>query len=703
MSKQILYIEDDPANMALVKRLLEAKGYQVLIASDGISGIEQAQTKVPHLILMDLRLPDFDGYDATLKLKSLEGLKNIPIIALTAKTDNEDRERALALGCNGYIPKPIDADTFPALIAEYLAGRRDKIKAAKKNKYIEEHCRSLLDKLEEKVTVSKKSFRELSALAELNNIINKSLEVQKVLHASINHVKKVLGAEYATIYKFDELLNELAPWSCRQKKADCHKSDAERCCKREADAPKRGKGIAYKSFKTGKSLLVIDSPAISAPNNPAGLTSAICTPLIVRNKSIGVLQATISHLPKVFNNADLRLLKLMGSQISIALENCILYEEKSHINECLEGQIIERTKEISIMLDASREGAASLNLKQVLHIFSQKLTKLLPSTCCRIAILDETGENLVIKSVYPVRSLDWTPRLGQVMPLNEFKSFDEIIKSKECMVFQYQKHQIDLSPQEEKIIFEDRFVSTLILPLTVNGTKIGIALLHEMRNWERWPFDQQKTSLCLALSNQMSVHIKNAQLYEYIRGFFLDTIKALGMTVDQRDPYTSNHSNKVSKYAVLIARQMKLSPEETERIRNAGLLHDIGKIGISDNILLKPGKFTPQEFEIIKTHPLKAVNILGSIRPLKDLIPIIAHHHEHYDGSGYNSHLKGEQIPIGARILAVVDAYDAMTYNRVYKKAISKQKALLELKQMAGTQFDPKVIKTFLRAIAKNK
>ncbi len=551
-----------------------------------------------------------------------------------------------------------------------------------------------LDKPGEKVMVSRKSLRKLSAMAKLNNIINKSLDAQKVLHASINHVKRVLGAEYATIYKFDKSLKVLIPWSCQKGKSDCHKNEAERCCKNDAKLLNMGMTIADKAFKAGKPLLVIDTPT---------MTSVICTPLIVKNKAIGVLQATVHQAQKVFNKADLQLLKHMGSQISVALENCILYEEKNHLNERLESQVSERTKQLSLMVDASREGAASLSLKQVLHIFSKKLTELLPSTCCRIALLDAARENLVIKSAHPMRSLNWASRLNQVMPLTTFSLFDKIIQSKECMVLQYKKHQIDLSPQEEEIIFEDRFTSTLILPLTVNGTKIGIALLHEMRNWNRWPFDQQKTNLCLALSNQMSVYIKNAQLYEYIRNFFMDTIKALGTTVDQRDPYTSEHSNNVSKYAVLIAKQMKLSLGEIERIRNAGLLHDIGKIGISDNILLKPGKFTPQEYEIMKTHPLRGANILSSIKQFKEVIPIITHHHERYDGSGYNSHLKGEEIPLGARILAVVDAYDAMISNRVYKKAKSRQKALSELKQLAGTQFDPKIIKTFLQALNKGE
>jgi putative nucleotidyltransferase with HDIG domain len=707
MAEKILYIEDNPDNMNLVKRLLEAEGYEVIGAVDGISGIQKAEAELPQLVLMDLQIPDLDGYDATLKIKSLNGLADVPIIALTAKTSKQDREKALSIGCDGYIPKPIDVDTFPSLIAQYLKGKQDKIDRRKRDQYLKKYSQDLVERLQEKVVISKKSLRELSAMAKLNTIINKSLDTQKVLQASIKHVKGVLQADACAIYELDESRGELLPWShCKRRESgDCCKGRDGGCCRnREAGKLKLGEGVAGKVVQTGKPLMVVDPIPSSSQDNhrtQGVLASTICTPLILRGETRGALQVSLHHSQKVFSEDDLKLLNLMGSQIAIALENCILYEQVKNLNQELENQVRERTKELSILLDASRAGAASLSLKQVLKVFSQKLVQLIPNTCCRLALLDEKGENLVIKSVYPIRQLNWQPKLGLVMPLREFKWFNNILKSKENVVVQCQNDQIDISPKEKEIIFGGKFKSCLILPLTVNGTKIGIALLHEMRNWQRWPFSQDRIDLCLALSNQMSVYINNAQLYENIRSLFLDTVKALGMAVDQRDPYTSDHSNRVTKYAVLIAQQMKLPPKEIEQIRNASLLHDIGKIGISDQILLKPSKLTPEEFEIIKTHPLRAAKILHSVKQLNGVIPIITHHHERYDGTGYNSKLKGEQIPLGGRILAVADAYEAMTSNRTYKKAIPKQQALMELKRLAGKQFDPQVVDAFLCALDK--
>lgn len=185
----------------------------------------------------------------------------------------------------------------------------------------------------------------------------------------------------------------------------------------------------------------------------------------------------------------------------------------------------------------------------------------------------------------------------------------------------------------------------------------------------------------------------NIQLYE--------TIKALALALDARDHYTHGHSQEVTEYAVLIAEKMKLSEEEIKNIRDAGVLHDIGKIGISDAVLLKPGRLTEEEYNQIKTHPVIAKKILEPVNLLTDKIPLIYHHHERFDGEGYPEGLKAEEIPLGARILAVADAYQAMVSNRPYRFALSKKEAIRELEINKGKQFDPAIVDVFLQIIEK--
>jgi len=196
---------------------------------------------------------------------------------------------------------------------------------------------------------------------------------------------------------------------------------------------------------------------------------------------------------------------------------------------------------------------------------------------------------------------------------------------------------------------------------------------------------------------------ENVRLRENIEQNYLETLEVLISVIETKDSYTRGHSEMVSKYAFAIAKEMKLSSEEAERIRKAGLLHDIGKIAIDRQILLKNGSLTGEERKIVQTHCDCGVKILRPATFLGELLPIIHQHHEYFDGKGYPRGLKGAEIDPGARILAVADAFDAMTSARSYRSAISFEKAVDEIRRHAGTQFDPEVVKAFLIAVKKIK
>jgi hypothetical protein len=180
---------------------------------------------------------------------------------------------------------------------------------------------------------------------------------------------------------------------------------------------------------------------------------------------------------------------------------------------------------------------------------------------------------------------------------------------------------------------------------------------------------------------------------------YLQITQTMAQTLDARDPYTAGHSSRVSDYAVAIARAMNLSAAEIDIIRVGANLHDIGKIGIPDAVLQKPGPLTTAEFEVIKRHPVIGKRILEGVAKFRDYLSIVELHHENPDGSGYPWGLRGEQVPLAARIVHVVDAYDAMTSNRPYRQATQSDKAQEILRQNAGTQFDPAVVEVFLRLV----
>ena len=178
-----------------------------------------------------------------------------------------------------------------------------------------------------------------------------------------------------------------------------------------------------------------------------------------------------------------------------------------------------------------------------------------------------------------------------------------------------------------------------------------------------------------------------------------ETILSIARTVDAKDSNTSEHSFRVSQYSLVIAKRLGYSEEKCENLRQMALLHDIGKIGIPDAILNKPGKLTDEEYEIMKTHVIRGGEILKDFTVIDNVSVGALYHHEKYDGSGYCHGLKGEQIPLDARIIGIADAFDAMTANRVYRKQLDLDFVIEELKRCSGTQFDPKLVDILLALI----
>jgi len=193
------------------------------------------------------------------------------------------------------------------------------------------------------------------------------------------------------------------------------------------------------------------------------------------------------------------------------------------------------------------------------------------------------------------------------------------------------------------------------------------------------------------------------QAAEENRELFIGSIRMLAAAIDEKDPYTRGHSGRVAKYSTIIAQEMKLSPEDLDKLRIAALLHDVGKIGVDDRVLKKPGSLTPEEFEIMKTHTTKGANIMRPVSQLKEMLPGIELHHEHMDGRGYPYGLTGPQIPRMARIIAVADTLDAMTTNRPYQTAMDLEYALGRIKALSGSKFDDAIVAALESAVKAGK
>lgn len=223
-----------------------------------------------------------------------------------------------------------------------------------------------------------------------------------------------------------------------------------------------------------------------------------------------------------------------------------------------------------------------------------------------------------------------------------------------------------------------------IVTVVMTGAGVALGMLRTLVNQAEEAIESDRRAIAM-LDTRLKDSLKD------ITSHSIGTMQALVAAVDARDTYTADHSLNVSDYACAIARRMGLSATQIETVERAGLLHDIGKIGVSEHALLKKGSLTTEEYESIKRHPRIGANIVEAIPFLADVVPVIRHHHERWDGSGYPDKLRGDEIPLMARILSVADALDAMTTDRSYRRALSPAKARAELSAGRGTQFDPHV------------
>jgi putative nucleotidyltransferase with HDIG domain len=240
--------------------------------------------------------------------------------------------------------------------------------------------------------------------------------------------------------------------------------------------------------------------------------------------------------------------------------------------------------------------------------------------------------------------------------------------------------------------------SLVSVPLRVQQRIVGVATAVSVTPGNRFSEGQRK--LLSVLGGRAAASIDNIRLFENLQATFRETIQGFARALEAMDRYTAGHSDRVTRLSRMIALELDLPLDEVETITQAALMHDIGKIGCQAN-LNKPGKLSAEEYEIFKSHPTYGRQILEPITFLRPIVTGVASHHERWDGTGYPEGLKGEEIPLTARILAVADTYDAMTSSRAYRKALSHEVTMNEIRRCAGSQFDPQVVAAFERAITR--
>ncbi|MCF8093327.1 MAG: response regulator [Desulfotignum sp.] len=361
-------------------------------------------------------------------------------------------------------------------------------------------------------------------------------------------------------------------------------------------------------------------------------------------------------------------------------------------------QQAELNAQLSAIISVASDLASELDFNSLFPLIIRKITEMMGAERTSLYILDQDKNELWTKVAEGVDTIRLP--VGQGISGRVAQS-GELLNIEDAWKLPYFNPEFD-----KKNNFRTR--SVLCLPIkNHDGEKLGVLQVINKKNKQR--FDTKDEIFCKGLAAQVGIALENALLHDEIKLAFKKSIQTLAATVDAKHPLTAGHSRRVTQYSQFIAKKMGLTRKELDNLYYAALLHDIGKIGICDAILLKNGPFTPEDRAVMNTHPLKTKDLLDNFyfpRVLRHVPQIAACHHEKMDGTGYPYGLRGDQIPLGSKIIAVADVFDALTSPRDYPKyAFGKildcnimpfSKVLAILKTDAGTHFDPHIIDTFL-------
>jgi putative nucleotidyltransferase with HDIG domain len=339
---------------------------------------------------------------------------------------------------------------------------------------------------------------------------------------------------------------------------------------------------------------------------------------------------------------------------------------------------------IRTLHDLAKAINSSLDITRVEELLLQKTSQLMGAARVLILLLDEEKQSLTIHN-----ALGFEP---SELPSTRFENihpFDHCIVHKGSVITLEEV----LSRQDRRLLRSTypQLLDMLFAPLEIQGEAYG--LLGVAGNEKK--FSRIELEIFCSIGSQAAVAMENAGLYARLHSTFLHTAEALAEAINSRDPYTGGHTRRVRNYALQLAESLSLKKKETEALRLAAILHDIGKIGIDDAILRKVDRLTAEEKRKMNDHPRIGARILGYVEEMKEVIPGVLHHHEWFDGSGYPDGLEGEMIPLQARIIAIADAFDALTTDRPYRKASQAVEALDILALDSGSHFDPELLTIF--------
>jgi putative nucleotidyltransferase with HDIG domain len=646
--KLILIIDADSEWAIHISGFLLKADYKTALSFNCNQALEMIEQLHPHLIVFDI-----DHQDASKNMIFDVVLKNVPTIPILITTavynlESFEISQLLQKGIFDCISKPYSAEI-------------------------------LLRKIELAITNSAAAhpiipLNDFSSFFNRIKQLNASQNLETLLDVSFDYFVLVTQADNAALY----LLNrEKHAWQMAREKKEFSGFPNETNIQEIIRAITLSEQPILEKKRVAK-------PGVKKPSGDTSADSSILAlPLIAGNEPFGmVILQRLSSAPP-FLPADLQAAEIIATQVGSVFVNINLHETLNQ--KLFELQIV-----------------SSYSEKLMRMVDKYEVIKSLCETAVRQVNADFAGFFIVQRRAHEF--LYWSRYTVSQKMLQDFSNETIAIYNRSAASTLRARR---ITYTMLKIDNEDTTLSPLppltfrhAVPLCWDDLKFGAAIFGAVKEPDRV---SGKLALLSSIIVQTHIALTNTKLYSDMKENYIRTIKALAIAVDAKDTYTHGHSENVMNIAEEIARELSIDETTVGSIRDAGLLHDIGKIGIPGYILNKPGPLTYEEFNgIMKTHSTLGANIVRDVPFLRDLYRLILYHHEHYNGKGYPEGLKGEQIPLGARILHVADAFEAMTSDRPYRMSLGKSEAVNRLNEESGKQFDPAIIAAFLQ-VAKRK
>ncbi len=676
---KILVVDDQQSNRQFLVKLLGYGGHQLLEAGDGVEALRLAQTERPDLVISDILMPRMDGFEFVRHLRENPATANTPVIFYTA-TYHQREARTLAESCGVryLLTKPSRPEVILRTVSEALGGAPPiPLSVSSGDRFQREHTALLTDTLAEKVSELEATNERLAALIELGQQLTLERNPERLLRRFCEAARKVVAARFAAIGLLSAGGESFEHFLCSGQEEGRDESTTPSPV---ADPLKQ---LLSERAPLRLTQPLLDPGSLGLARAPSFGHSFLGTAVTSSHRVYGVLYMVDRLGADEFGEADESLLVTLAAQFAVAYENARLFSESERQYQRLSAL---RAIDLTILSSLDRRVAFNAVLDQT--------SAQLGADAAAILLLNPQTRHLEYAAGRGFRSRGIEQ---SVLRPGDGHAGAALLQRRAVT-------DPDLGVSETPFartrLAGEGFRSYICAPLIVRGEPRGVL---ESFHRTRLTPDADWLNYLEALAGQVAIALDNAELFRGLQQTNAELALAYDATLegwvhalDLRDKETEGHTRRVTDMTVRLARHMGQDEAALTEIRRGALLHDIGKIGVPDYILLKPGPLTDDEWVVMRKHPIYAHEMLSGIRYLSRALDIPYCHHEKWDGTGYPRGLKGEQIPLAARIFAVVDVWDALSSDRPYRKAWSRERVRDYIRSLSGTHSDPQVVVAFL-------